>query len=422
MKKAYLFLFALAGALLVSGATAAAEQPLWGPTKFDVKQRYGKDNLYPVSVAVAPGLYVIKLQNGSKPAERVDLLSFSVNGEQLFKNRHMEYNYLACIMPLQKENTFELGIRDYTPSPLKRPPAIPKNAVLSVVKAPVQFGKVVLGLLSWEDLNTYTAALAKIKSPESLAFAMSAADQRNETAVRAETMRSLGERKDSSALDYLMYVLNDQVDSADIRGQAAMALGMLGVKSSIPLLIRSVLDPEEAIRANAARALSQFPEQDTKDLLVKALERMDAFMSGPVVRSIVSAGWRPVSTLIGFAESQDPAVANMGVELLTGSQDPRVIELLLKYLAAPAPRDIRIVIRALGETKSREVITALTAIAQDPAKRRGNEVEIAGALATLGDPASEAVIADMIRNTEHWPTRRRLLESYRQLTGKEFNK
>ena len=398
----------------------AAEQTVWGPTKYDVKERYGRNNPYAATFTAVPGLAVIRLQNGAVPAERVDLFSFAVNGQELLPMRHSNYNNLACFVMLRSENTFTLNIADYVPPPLRRPRATPKNMTVSVIPAPEKLPTLVLGLASWDDLKAYTATLVKIESSESFSLAVASADLKNDPAVRIDAIRKLAERKDPKAQDYLVHTLRDPAGIAEMQGDAALGIGLLGDKAMIPLLIQSVLEPEEMIRIGAARGLSHYPEADTREPLAKALGRMDVFMSSAVLRSIVNAGWQPVGTLIGFAESSDLMIANMGIELLSGSNDPRVVKMLLKYLDAPGGRDLRFIIRSLGESKDKSVIAPLTAFATDPAKRRGYEVEIGDALAKLGDPASEKLIVDMIETTPHWPTRRRLLEAYKLLTGKDF--
>jgi HEAT repeat protein len=414
-------LFLLLFAVLTSVVAAAAEEKqVFGPVKYEVKERYGKENRSKVTVAVPEGSYVIKAQNGEKPAERPDLMEFTVNGEKLLAEQHCDYRYLACFVDLRAENTYELVLKDYTPTGFKRPPATPRNVTITILPAPVKLPKIVLGLNAWEDLNNYAGLILKIKSPEVLSFALAAADLQNSVDARATAMRRLADRKDPVAQDFLLHVYRDFTDSPDVRGEAALALGFLRDTSVIPSLIQGLLDPEEKIRSGSARALSLYKEEDTKEPLSKTLERMDIIMKGAVVRTLVSAGWRPVSTLMGLAASQDPSVANMGVELLAGSRDERVVDLLLSYLDNPGVHDRKLVIAALGQTKSSKAVEQLSRLAADPDKRKGVEAELGMALANLGDPKSEELIVAMIKKTDTTHTRNKLIEAYKKLTGKEY--
>jgi len=65
------------GGISISGA---ADEAIFGPVKYDVKERYGKANQYAGTFAASEGLYLIKLQNGEKPQERSEWIELTLNG------------------------------------------------------------------------------------------------------------------------------------------------------------------------------------------------------------------------------------------------------------------------------------------------------------------------------------------------------
>jgi HEAT repeat protein len=181
-----------------------------------------------------------------------------------------------------------------------------------------------------------------------------------------------------------------------------------------------ILDPEEKVSIGSARALSFFKEEDTQGPLLKTLERLDSMRKDAAINAIVSAGWKPVGTILKLAESGDPHVANTATKLLGGMQDTRATDLLLKLLAEPGPRDQNVIISALGDTKDPRVIEPLLKIANNPEQRKGKQAELGEALANLGDQRAVEPIADMLKKADSRESWERLRAAYKKLTGKDF--
>jgi HEAT repeat protein len=206
----------------------------------------------------------------------------------------------------------------------------------------------------------------------------------------------------------------------DVRGEAALALGILGDKAVIPVLMPGILAPEDKVRIGSARVLSFYNEEDTQEQLLKMLERLNPMRKHAVIKSIASAGWKPMGAILKLAESSDPYVAGTATKLLGGMQGPRATDLLLKLLADPGPRDQNVVISALGATKDLRVFEPLLRIANDPERRKGKQVELGEALANLGDQRAAEPIADMIKKADSRASWVSLRASYKKLTGKDF--
>ena len=408
---------------LITGSVAnaaVAEKAVFGPVQYDVKERYGKENVYKGSFKASEGVYLIKLQSGSKMPERVDIMEFTLNGEKLLKEGKYDYNFIAGITGLQTENNFEVVLKDARPSGFKRPPLPPRFIIMTVTPYSGTLQKGFYGLYVWESLKDLTALLQKIAGTESGVLAAASINLTLDVPARAEAMRKLSDRRDSSALPFITAVFNDTQLSPDIRGEAALALGTLGDKKSIPLLINGMLDPDEKTRLGSTRALSFYSEEDTRQPLASMLERLDNMRRDAVIRAVINSGWKPVGTFITLAESKDPLVSRTGVSLLGSMRDPRATDLLLKLFQEPGERDIRTIITSLGETADARAVAPLTSMAKDPARRAGKEAELSMALANLGDKASAGLIEEMIKKTESRQTRVQLQKAYKKLTGNEY--
>lgn len=400
--------------------SAASEKSIFGPVTYDVKERYGKDNAYQETFKASERLFMIKLKNGAQIPERSDFIEFKLNGETVLRDDRYDYSTLVCIAKLRKENSFELVLKDSRPSGFKRPPLPPRFVTVTVLPYSGNLPEGAYGLQTGEDLAAAAGLLRKVANPESAALAVSAINLENTVAERADAVRALADRKDASALPFLGALFKDVHVKPDIRGEAALALGILGDKRSIPALMTGVMDPDEKTRLGSTRALSFYREEDTSGLLAKMLERLDMMRRDAVIRSIIEAGWKPVGTLMKLAESEDPYVSTTAISLLGNTGDERATKLLLKLLDKPGRRDIRKIITALGQTKDARAIQPLSSMTKDPAKRAGKEAELGEALAELGDRKSADLIEAMIKKADSRQKYVRLLQAYQKLTGKEY--
>jgi HEAT repeat protein len=298
----------------------------------------------------------------------------------------------------------------------------PRFVTITVLPVPAAMKKMqgFFGLNAWEDLSKFSEAVLKIKNPEAQSTAMATASLRNDTAIRADAMRKLSDLKEGEAREFLLGLYLDVNCVQDVRGEAALALGVLGDKAFIPVLMTGVLDPEEKVSIGSARALSFYREDDTQEPLMKMLERLDAMRLDSVINAIVNAGWKPVGTIIKLAGSSDPHIAATATKLLGVMQDPRATDLLLKFVADPGPRDLTAIVSALGTTKDPRSVEPLLKIAGDPERRKGRQAELGEALAALGDQRAVEPIVEMIKKAETRASWERLRASYKKLTGKDY--
>lgn len=407
-------------ALSLSAVPGQAGEEVFGPAKYDVVERLGLENRYQGAFKAAPGLYLVKVQNGERWAERTDRIELSMNGETVIREGEYTFGVLAVFLQLKKDNVFELVIKDAKYTGQKPPSPKPKNVIITVLPAPYKITDMVLGFREWDNLKEYANALLKITAPASASAARSAANLKNTTEARSAAVRELSDQKDPAALDLLLHFLSDGLDAPDVRGEAALALGLLGDKAAVPALAREMFNPEEKLGIGVMRALSLFKEEDAREAVVKQLKTISPDIKPHVMRSMASGGWKPVGILIELTESADPMVANLGIELLTGARDAAVVDLLLKYLGNPGSRDEKLIIIALGATKDNRAIGLITSRAKDPEKRKGLEAALGKALAEFGDRSFSELIVEMINNVENKSDRKQLRAAYKQLTGKPY--
>jgi HEAT repeat protein len=412
-------LLALPGAPSLGGT---AEQAVFGPAKYNIKERYGKMNRFTASVPAAEGLYVIKVVNGEKAAERSDIIALSVNGKPVLLEGRYPFPLLASFVMMAKENTIELVMKDEQPSGYRRPPATPRNVVLSVLPAPAGLKDLrgTFGLGSWDVLKDMAEAFHRIKNPAAALLAMDSVSFHLDNAGRAAAVKKLSELKEPSAQEFYLRLLNDIHTAQEVRAEACAALAATGEKKHIPVLVRLILDPDPRVSTAAARGLSSFSEEDTQAELTKMIESLDQIRKKAAIRTIIDGGLRPINTLINLSASTDPYIANIAIGILGGLREPRATDHLLKMLQDPGKQDLGAVIRALGETRDPRVVDPLLAIAADPAKRYGRDVELADAFVALGDQRAAGPLAEMIKKPSHPAAEGRLRNAYRRLTGKEY--
>ena len=419
MKRQYVVFFVLFG-LLVAAHPAAAKKAVFGPKKYDVKERYGKENQYHADFRAAKGRYVLKIRNGDRGPQRPDFMKLTLNGQPVLKEAKYEHSYIACFVKLRVKNSFDLAIRDAKPSSFRRPKLPPRFVHVTVLPVRGTMIPGVFGGGTWDALTAYIGSIRKIGNRTTAGLAAKAANLQNDTTVRAEAVRHLSDRKDPGARDFLFRLFGDVADKPEVRAEAALAIGALGSAQGVPVLFRELLSPHPLIRTASARALSFYPEKDTRDLLTKRLTTLDPMRRNALMRTLTESGWKPVGALVDLAGSADLYVANTAVEILGSLQDPRATDLLLSLILKPGNRNVKIIITALGRTKDPRAVEPLLNIAQDPEQSSGKEVELAQALADLGDQRGAKAITRMMKQVKTKREKRTLGEAYKKLTGKEY--
>lgn len=399
---------------------AGKDQPLFGPKKYEVIARYGKDNKYSEAFNAVAGVYIIQIQNGERWSEHPDFMEFSVNNEKMLQNARYDHPYILCLVKLQKENAFELNLKDYKPTGFRRPPATPRFVFISIQPAPSELKafRGAFGGTSRDITLDYLSSINRIRSLEARSLAISAASMQNERNVRVDAMIKLAGMKDKTALDFIMRLFGDSIDRPEVRAEAGIGLALFGDVRHIPSFIKALLDPEEPMRTGAAKALSHYSEEETRGPLRNLLTTLDPFRRPALIRAFVNAGWKPVQVIIELSDSQDAQTADTAINILGEIGGGPAVDHLLKLFNDPERRGLRGIISALGKTKDKKAFEQLMAASRDAVKRAGMEAELGEALAEFGDLNAADVIEEMALTSSDYLTRIRLGEAYKKLTGR----
>lgn len=406
--------------LPVLSPAAAPEKPLFGPVKYEVKQRYGAENRYVGSFNAAEGLFVVRLQNGDKWPERPDFMEFRLNGVTLLKEARYGHPVIACFVRLKKDNSFELILKDAKPSGMKRSVPTPKFTYISVLRPPLQEIEGVFGADTWENLVKYLGVIKRIEGAQAAQLAAAAAGLQNELDVRTEAARGLSDIKEPSARDFMLHLFSDILERPEVRAEAALGLSAYGDAKFVPLLVKELVNPDDTISIASARALSFYKEEDTHGPLKKLIEGLDSMRRGALMRALASGGWKPVGVLADLARGADAYAANTAIELLGGLMEPRATDVLLELVETPGQRDVNTIIASLGRSKDGRAVDVLIKMANDAERCVGREVAIGDALVELGDQRGADAISSMIRKAPNDMVKFRLMNAYRRLTGRPY--
>lgn len=420
MKKIILLLLLM---VLTSASTMPAEvsdKPVFGPKQYDVIKRDGELNSYQETFSVAEGAYLIKIQNGDSSPSMSEYIDFMINGQSLLNYEKYGYSIVACVEKLQKNNSFDLVLYDAAPLGAKKKDPPPRFVILSIMPLSVNLPKGAYGVLSLKQLDYLAGLLQKIKKPDTFSLAATVINLKNTISMRTEAVRKLSDSKSSDAQDLLVYLFNDALLNPDVRSEVALALGSFGDKRYIPFLVNGVTDPEPKIRIGAARALSMYREVDTRDSATKLIQETNYMQRAALLQTISDSGWKPIGVFMALAESTDPYTANLAIALLGVAKDPKATDMLLRLFENPDPEHLNVIITALGESKDSRAIQPLSRIAGDATARAGVEIELANALATIGDKTTAPLIEAIIKETTPGSTRRQLRAAYKKLTGTAY--
>lgn len=407
-------------AVLIAGSPHAFALPVFGPERFEVRERHGEDNLYRKTFRTAGGPHVIKVRNGTQRSERPDILEMRMNGAHLFGPGQHDYPLFAYFLSLDTENTIELDLRDHRSSAMRRSRISEKFVIVSIEPAFARFPEGLYGAVSWESMKDLEGAIRKMKDGDARSRAFNALDLRQPVELRREAVRALGAEEDPRSRDYFLFLYRDLFAAPAVRGAAAEALGMLRDASMVPPLLDGLFQPLEEVRAGSARALALYPERETGRQLTRRLERMDPLRKSATIRSIVNAGWRPFGAIEEMSASPDPHAASVAIELLGTMKEQRATDRLLALLREEEGRNRKDIIRALGVAGDARAVEPLLALAHDPVRRKGLEAALGTALAQLGDMRARPVIREMIDIVTDLHDQLTLRQAFLTLTGEKL--
>ena len=194
-------------------------------------------------------------------------------------------------------------------------------------------------------------------------YFISAANQRLNPTERMHGIWGLGmlarKEKSQPATDFLVRILDHK--DAQVRGQAAQALGESPLIDSSPLL-PLLEDPNQRVRALAAIALGRKPNPEATDKLITLLLQnndRDPYLRHAGIMGLI--GNATPKEILALANHPSAPVRRAAVLALRRLQDPEIV----RFIADPDPSVSEDAIRAINDTRLFTVRAALAALLDD---------------------------------------------------------
>lgn len=207
-------------------------------------------------------------------------------------------------------------------------------------------------------------ALGQFQAPESVPLLLTVLRDEKNFFVRHYAANSLAKIAAEESLPKLLKQAKD--DDPLLRSRSVEALGNLGDKRAVPLLLDSLRhDPQSSVRWRAAEALGHLKEVSAVDGLLDSLsQETDATVRG---RAAEALGYfkqpRVLQSLLNAASSDTfPTVRWRAAESLGYLQDDKALAVLRKALRKDVDNAVRwSSAQALGKIKDRSAVEDLAA-------------------------------------------------------------
>jgi HEAT repeat protein len=222
-----------------------------------------------------------------------------------------------------------------------------------------------LGDESWRVRRAAVEGLARRAAPDAIAALLASVRENHQNLALLNSALQVLAMSDVDTLAQLVEFLNDE--DADLRIQAALALGEQRDERATPALLRALEDPDTNVRYHAIEALGKLRAPEAADALAGVAETRDFFLAFPALDALARVG--------------DARVA------------PRVAPLLEDELLREASADV------LGHIGDEETVAPLAALLNTP---HAPATTVARALASLHDRYEKlygegAHVADLTR-------------------------
>lgn len=222
-----------------------------------------------------------------------------------------------------------------------------------------------LGDESWRVRRVAVEGLARRAAPDAIAALLTSVRENHQNLALLNSALQVLAMSDVDTLSQLVEFLNDE--DADLRMQAALALGEQRDGRAVPALLGALEDADTNVRYHAIEALGKLRAAEAADALARVAETRDFFLAFPALDALAQ---------VGDARSA-----------------PRVVPLLEDELLREAAADV------LGRLGDEETVAPLAALLNTP---HAPAPTVAQALAALHDRYEKlygegAYIADLTR-------------------------
>ncbi|WP_447040600.1 HEAT repeat domain-containing protein [Streptomyces sp. DSM 118878] len=229
-------------------------------------------------------------------------------------------------------------------------------------------------------------ALGLLECADAAPLLLAALGAENPKDVRTAAADALGDLRHEPASARLSSLVGDDEEPGTLRARAVHALGLIGARESLPVLLTAVHDPSEPVRVQAAQGLGRFPGREAAAALGEAAST-DA--SGDVARSAVRAlgrmGTPAVPVLAALAGRFRRDVGEELVTALAECAGTEAVAGLAVLTTSPEAADVHLAaVGALADRHSPDCVAPLASLltADHASRLRGSALRGLAALDT----------------------------------------
>lgn len=217
-------------------------------------------------------------------------------------------------------------------------------------------------------------ALGQTQDARAVEPLLAAAKQDRDREVRAVAVACLGMTGKSEAVEPLIAILRDK--RSDMRGMAAMGLGMLSVAGHetdepdprcVQPLIDALKDANPGVRMGAAWALMMYKKEPpvVEALMEAARDREKGVRLAALLSLGLGGEPRPVELFLRALRDREPGVRVLALQSLAAIKDPRRVEPMIAALRDEDPHVRAMAAQAVAHVEDPRVVEPLIAALKD---------------------------------------------------------
>ncbi|MWA14215.1 HEAT repeat domain-containing protein [Streptomyces sp. BA2] len=251
-------------------------------------------------------------------------------------------------------------------------------------------------------------ALGLLGCTEAAPALLAALDDTGTPGLRTAAVDALAALRHRPAAERLAALAGDEEQPGTLRARAVRALGLIGARESLPVVLAAVRDPSEPVRLQAVRALGEFPVTETagaaeaaEALGVVAALDVNLDVARAAVEALGRVGAPAGPVLVSLARPLRGDVADELIAALTHCPGAEAVAGLCQLTGAILPEDAHVAVaEALGVRRAPESAGPLAALLADDRRYSSRDAAVR-ALAELGTEEADEYVLAYCRRTGH---------------------
>lgn len=246
-------------------------------------------------------------------------------------------------------------------------------------------------------------ALGLLECTEAVPPLLAALNGKEAPRLRTAAADALGTLRHRPAAERLAALAGDEEQPGTLRARALHALGLIGARESLPVLLAAVRDPSEAVRLQAVQALGGFPVAEAAQALgtVAALDA-NLHVARAAVEALGRVGAPAGPVLASLVRQLRADVTDELVDALTRLSGAEAVAGLCRLAGASglSQGDYAAVAEALGRQRAPESAGPLAAQLSGDLRYFNRDAAVR-ALAELGTEEADAHVLAYCRRAGH---------------------